>query len=154
MYDWNIESTKRITSSRSQGLGSGLCDFAQIVPFSCPFEVGLWLCCVRFSSAISHSVSWPCAECGVAHLPWSIQNVTISFKHTSGNRLTAIELQRKQLCLQYICKLRSNPCNPVTLPSIVCLALVSDACLRLDKYHLHTWYQIESNHSWLRNQPQ
>jgi len=50
-------STKLIMRSHSQGLGSGLCDFAQIVLFSCPFEIGLWLCCVRFGSAISPQVS-------------------------------------------------------------------------------------------------
>jgi len=44
------EGAKLIMSGRPQGLGSGLCDFAQVVPFSCPYEVGLWLCCVWFSS--------------------------------------------------------------------------------------------------------
>jgi len=61
-----------VASSCSQRLGSGLCDFAQFVPFSCPFEIRLWLCCVWFSSSISPWVSWSCAECGVAYLSWSI----------------------------------------------------------------------------------
>jgi len=49
----DYEGAKLIKISRPQELKSGLCDFAQVVPFSCPFEVRLWLCCVWFSSAIS-----------------------------------------------------------------------------------------------------
>jgi len=47
-----------------------------------------WECCVRFSLAISPWVSWSCAECGIANLSWSIQNVT-SFSPTCGSRWTA-----------------------------------------------------------------
>jgi len=41
-----------------------------------------------------------------------------------------LELRRPQLCLQYICKLRSNTCNML---SGMYLALDSDACFRLDQ---------------------
>jgi len=56
------EGAKLITSGRPQGLGSGLCDIAQVILFSCPFEVGLWLCrvCVQlfrhYKSPPFHSV--------------------------------------------------------------------------------------------------
>jgi len=41
-----------------------------------------------------------------------------------------LELRRQQLCLQCICKLRSNPCNPA-FNSV--FGTGSDACLRLDQ---------------------
>jgi len=46
-----------------------------------------------------------------------------------------LELRRQQLCLQYICELRSNPVNQL---SVVHVALASDAFLRL--------HQIPSPH--------
>jgi len=84
MYNSHLQL---ITSSRPQRVWSGLCNFAQVIPFSCPFEIGLWLCCVRFSAAISPWVSWSCAECVVPHLSWSSQNIT-RFKPTRGREWT------------------------------------------------------------------
>jgi len=126
------EGAKLITSSRTQGLGSGLCNFAQFVLFSCPFEVGLRLCCVWFSSAISAGVSWPRSECHVVHFSLLMCRKAINnqstclgaFKtslvaslHVDAGELP-LELRRQQLCLQYICKLWSNPCNPPAFNSI------------------------------------
>jgi len=103
--------TKLIRRSCTQGLGSGLCDFAQVVPFSCPFEVGLWLCCVWFISAINAWISWPRAECGVAYLSWAFRTSPVASLLVEAGELP-LELRRQKLCLQYICKLWSNPWNP------------------------------------------
>jgi len=124
---WKIDVPKPLnlnTSSCSQGLGNGLCDFAQVVLLSCQFEIGLWLCCVRFSSAISPSDSWSCVECGVAHLFGAFRTSPVSSLHVEVGELLI------QLCLQYISKLRSNPCNPA-FSSVVGTGF--RRCLRLDK---------------------
>jgi len=135
------EGAKLITSSRTQGLRSGLCDFAQVVPFLCPFEVGLWLCCVRFSSGISPRVSWLCVKCGVAHLSWSIQNVS-GCKPTCGSGRTAPWTTTSTT----VSTVNFDQIH-ATLLSIVYLVLASEACLRLD--------QIQSPHlvsDWIKPQ--
>jgi len=117
------EGPKLIMSGRPQGLGSGLCDFAQVVLFSCPFEFGLWLCCIRFSSEISLLT-----VCRMHTCLGAFRTSLVASLHVEAGELL-LELRRQQLCLQYICKLRSN----ATLLSMVYLVLASDACLRLDQ---------------------
>jgi len=109
------ESAKLIMSSRPQGMGSRLCYLAHVVPISCPFKIWLCLCCVRFYSAISPWVSWPCAECGVGL--GAFRTSPVASLHVDVGELP-LELRRQQLCLQYISCLQfisilqSNQCNP------------------------------------------
>jgi len=54
-----------------------------------------------------------------------------------------LELRRQQLCLEYIFKLRSDPCKPAFN------SVFGTGFRRLfeTRPNTNTWYQIESNHS-------
>jgi len=92
------------------------CATAQIVPFSCPFEVGLWwIMVVLFTVPLGNQSSSLLTVCRMRRcalvLEYSIRMSPGASLHAEAGELP-LEIQRQQLCLQYICKLRSNPSNP------------------------------------------
>ena len=84
-----LSRAKPVASNRSQGLGGGgLCDFALVVSLPRSFEIRLWLCRVWFCLKVGPRLAGPSAECSVAYLSRSIQNVT-SLKSSCGGRRVA-----------------------------------------------------------------
>jgi len=131
-------------SSRSQGLGSRLCDVAQVAQFSCPFELDY--CCVVYDSARQSVLE--CLD--------RVQNAALCTCLGAFRTSLVSSLHVEASELPFNCDFSNCVYNisvnfdqiHATLFLVLYLALASDAYLMLDqKYFPLTWYQNESKHA-------
>jgi len=93
------EGTKLITSSRPQGLVSGLCDFAHVrskLDYGCVVYGSVRKSVLESLDRVQNAALRTCLG--------AFRMSPVASLHMEAGELP-IELRRQQLCLQYICKL-------------------------------------------------
>jgi len=100
------ESAKLITSSRPQGYGIGLwlCSSCTI-----PMSVQNWIMVVLCTIQLENQSLSLLIVCRMRSCALVLVHPVASLRVEAGE--LPLELRRYQLCIQYVCKLRSNPCN-------------------------------------------